>query len=446
MMPRALKLVLRVLLPVVVVAGGVYGAKKIYDSRSRPKRRARPQAMLHVEVKPLTPTDYRIWLRSRGTVSATTRTRLAAELAGRVTRISHAFQDGGFFFKGDLLVEIDRRDHDLEVRRLTQELEQAKASLGELVVETASNTEQVALAVKQHELAIKHLQRIGKLSGKGVSSDSAVEESKQAELNSRIRLVTLRNQGRLLVARKTRLEAQQKLIEVRLESARLELGRTRITAPYDGRVLTRQVDVGQYVSRGTALATIYAVDAAEVRLPLSDQQLAQAELPVQYVDGKKQLGPQPEVTLTVGRGHGEHRWKGRIVRTEGAIDERTRQLYVIARVEGPYAKREDGQPPLRVGSFVRAEIAGRQLKGVYVVPRAWLHEETGLLVLDATGTRLRRQPVVVRWRDGERVVLEQTPQLPAGTRVCVTPVVFAGDSVTVRVGGKTGRGKRGKRP
>ncbi|ETX08013.1 biotin/lipoyl-binding protein [Candidatus Entotheonella palauensis] len=74
-------------------------------------------------------------LRSRGVVRAPTRTQLATEVSGRVIKVAEAFHDGRFFKAGEVLVELDPRDYTLEVRRLEQELVQAKASLSELDAE-----------------------------------------------------------------------------------------------------------------------------------------------------------------------------------------------------------------------------------------------------------------------------------------------------------------------
>ena len=64
--------------------------------------------------------------------------------------------------------------------------------------------------------------------------------------------------------------------------ASLNLERTQIRAPYPGRVRTKNADVGQYVNPGSPLGHIYAIDYAEVRLPVSDDQLAYLDLPLSF--------------------------------------------------------------------------------------------------------------------------------------------------------------------
>ena len=379
-------------------------------------------------------------VESRGTVRARTRSRLASEVAGRVVEVAEAFSDGGFFRKGDLLVRIDASDYELAVRRLEAQLGQATAALAALEVEVTSTDRQITLAAERHELHKKHLARMGKLTTGGISSDSALESIQRDEIAARDRLVELRSKRDVLVARRAGLDRAVALAKVDLEKARLDQTRTRILAPYDGRVLERTIDLGQFVSRGSELARIYAVDVALVRLPLTDRQRGQVELPIRY-RGEDQSARQPHVTLTVTQGSQLFRWPGKIVRTDGAVDAASRQLFAIAQIEDPYGHHEDDRPPLRIGTYVTARIDGRKLRGVYVVPRAVLQSGEELLMMDGPD-RVRRQPVEIVWRSTDSVVIAGGT-LPDPLEICATPLVFAGDSVAVqtRSGPPPGKGK-----
>jgi multidrug efflux pump subunit AcrA (membrane-fusion protein) len=124
-------------------------------------------------------------------------------------------------------------------------------------------------------------------------------------------------------------------------------------------------------------------------------------------------------------------WRGRIVRTEGEIDPRTRVVHVVARVEQPYAE----DPPLAVGLFVSAEILGRRVEDAFVVPRSALRDGRDgdeVLVVDDE-SRVRFHPVeVLRERRGEVVI---GAGLEAGDRVLVSPLGTAVDGMSVRVVG-----------
>jgi multidrug efflux pump subunit AcrA (membrane-fusion protein) len=203
--------------------------------------------------------------------------------------------------------------------------------------------------------------------------------------------------------------------------------RCEIRAPFTGRVREERVDVGQFVSRGERIARLYAIDVAEVRLPISDDELAFVDLPLLY-RGDEEARPGPEVELSARFAGERHVWRARVVRTEGEIDPRTRMVNVVARVEDPY-ERSNGRPPLAVGLFVDAEILGRTVEDVVVLPRAALREGDVVHVVDAED-RLRLRPVSVLRRHRDEVVLASG--LAPGERVSVTPLAAPVDGMLLK--------------
>jgi RND family efflux transporter MFP subunit len=224
-------------------------------------------------------------------------------------------------------------------------------------------------------------------------------------------------------------EAQRAAAEARLRQAELELERTRISAPYAGRILEKKVDLGQYVSPGTDLATIYASDSVEVRLPITAEQQAFLDLPESYQDGPggEALGARVEFSARVGERLDI--WPGRLVRTEGSVDIRSRQLFVVARIDHPYQRQGD-RPPLKIGQFLEAQIFGRQLEQVFVIPRQAVHGEATVHLIDSEN-RLRRRNLDLLWRD-EQHLIARGP-LQAGDRLSLTALAFAADGSKVRI-------------
>ncbi len=215
-----------------------------------------------------------------------------------------------------------------------------------------------------------------------------------------------------------------------VEQAQTNIGRTELRAPYAGRVQTKQVDIGQVVAPGTPLATIYSVDLAEVRLPLPDAELAYLDLPLGY-RGDSADGPGPEATLRAEFAGATHEWTGRIVRTEGVIDPVSRMIHTVVQVRDPYGRSKPGRPPLAAGMFVEAEIEGKTIDNVAVIPRAALRPDGRILVVDDE-SRLRFREIDVLRAMKETVIVESG--LAAGERVCTTPLssVVEGMKITVR--------------
>ncbi len=341
-----------------------------------------------VEVVELQPQDYVVEVTSRGTVSPRTQSTLVAEVTGRITEVTNRLREGGFFEPGDLLVNIDPRDYESAMTIARAELAQQKLSL---------NQEQA-----RSQQANDDWQRLG--SGSKASD---------------------------LVLRKPQLSSSRAAVsaaDARLKQARTDLDRTRIEAPYAGRVLEKKVDVGQYVRAGEVLASIYAIDYVEVKLPLSAAQLEQLQLPEHYRGEHPDNSANPAVTLISRSGSTQHHWQGQIVRSTGAIDTRSRQQFVVAQVDDPYARDENGRPPLKMGSFVEALISGKTFTNVFVIPRSALHEGRDILL--AVDGKLKRQAVNIVWSQGNEVIISG---LQAGAKLIITPPAYAVDGAAIAI-------------
>jgi RND family efflux transporter MFP subunit len=232
-------------------------------------------------------------------------------------------------------------------------------------------------------------------------------------------------------------EATVREARVAVQRARLDLERTHVRAPYDGRVREKLVDLGQFVNRGTPVARVFSIDYAEVRLPIRDADLAHLELPAGLADDAVELehgaagetGPVVHLSATVA---GQPRmWSGRIVRSEGVRDPRTRMLNLVAQVRDPYVREGDpDRVPLPIGIFVEADIEGRMVEGVFEVPRSAVRRDDRVLAVDTDG-RVRIRTVEVLRADRERSWLRDG--LEPGDRVVVSPLELATDGMPVRV-------------
>ena len=168
--------------------------------------------------------------------------------------------------------------------------------------------------------------------------------------------------------------------EAELQKAERDLERTRIKVPYDGLVRAKDADIGQFVAPGTRLGVTFAVDSAEIRLPLSAADVSFLELPSAT---NPQGIPAPPTTLIAEAAGGRRTWQGEIIRTEGVVDEQSRVTYAVARVIDPYGVLGiSEQAELPIGTFVRAEIQGRSAEGVVVLPRAVINSDNKVLVIN----------------------------------------------------------------
>ena len=397
-MKKAAKLIL----PLLVLAVAAWGAKAIIDSRPEAKKKPRKNPPPMVRVMPARPVDYCLTVSTNGTVRPRTETSLVAEVAGKVVFVSHSLAAGGFFEKNAILVRIDKRDYELALVQARGQLAKARLSLAQMEAEAG--------------VAKKEWKRLGK----GEATGLALKEPHMAEAR-----------------------AQLASAQAALDKANLDLSRCEITAPFVGRVRSESVDVGQYLAKGTKVAEIYAVDYAEVRLPLPDDELAFLDLPLVYRGNGSSKKQQPKVRLSARFAGKSYHWDGTIVRTEGEIDPKTRMVYAVAQVKDPYGRGENpDRPPLASGLFVEAKITGNVCKGVVVLPRSALRNQDEVLVVDQN-RKLHFRKVKLLRLEGENAVVSSG--LEEGELVCITPPAEAVEGMTVRLPGQGGKGKKGKK-
>ena len=383
-----MRLALRILLPLIVVAVGAYAAFTMIQNRPAPVTQQVEIPPPSVRVISVQPENIRLKVRAEGTVAPRTETELVPEVSGRVMMVSESLAAGGFFEEGEVLLEIDQREYELAVVR-------ARAAIAQAELRLATEEEEAAVARKEWESL-----------GQGEPRPLVVRAPQIAEA-----------------------KAMLASAEAAYEKAEYDLERTVVKAPFAGRVREKRVDVGQFVSRGTSVARLYSVDYAEVRLPIPDSDLEFVNLPLAY-RGQRESARGPSVALMANFAGRRHRWQGRIVRTEGEIDPRTRMIQAIARVADPYGRARPGRPPLAVGMFVEAEIYGKSASNVFVLPRVVLRGADQVLVVDKED-RLRFRSVDILRTESDQVIIRSG--LEAGERVANSVVEAAVDGMKVRV-------------
>jgi len=378
----------KIVLPILVVLVGIVGATGLL--------RVRPSVATHSTARPLPMVrtmavelqDVQLRIEAQGSITPRTESDLVAEVAGRITWVSPNLAAGGFFEEGELLIRIDPSDYELAVERAEAALTRAQSELA---------------------LAQNHLERRRSLAERGVASAASLDEAVNTE---RVATAAVRD------ARAFRSQARR------------DLERSRILAPFAGRVREKRGDVGQFVGRGAGVARIYAVDYAEVRLPIPDQEAAFLDLPIDY-RGEAGEDEGPEVLLRARFAGREYSWTGTIVRTEGEIDPRTRMIQTVARIQDPYGRSAQlDRPPLAVGMFVNAEISGRLLEDIVVLPRSALRGRDQVVVVDAEN-RLRLRRVDILRKQRETVVI--AGGLAPGELVCTSPLETIDEGSEVKI-------------
>lgn len=435
-LPRSiLAFCIRGLLPLLLVAVGFWLAYEIFNTPGRTGRRERPRVVAKVEVAELKKQNYRPLIDSRGAVRPSLRSILKAEIRGRVIEVSESFRSGEDFAKDDILFKLDSTETALEVERLALEGSSSEADLAALEVELKELEPQIDLAQSQLSMQKSRFERAQRLVKKGLRNKEEVEPFRMAQLGSAITLQNLKSRKALLAARRAGSVNAIEMVKFRLKAARLELGKTVIRAPYAGRVLAQSVNIGDFVSQGTELARIFSTAQVEIRLPLSSRDIPFVELP----DHDSQSDGENEGLVTVISTIGErtYRWPATLLRTESSLDVQSRQLFIVVAVAQPFAVNKEGRPPLRLGRFVTATIQGKEIPDAYLLPRSALRGESELFLV--RGETLRRQKVEILHKGEDQIVARGG--ITEGDKLCLTPIVFGGKEIAVKV---LGGGKKGK--
>lgn len=372
----------RVFLPLIIVAGAALVAMAIFGSRKTVERQESAAAPPLVRVQTIALRDVELVVRGHGSASPAIDTTLATQVAGRIEAVGAGFATGASFRRGDVLLEIERRDYELGVA-------QAEASVAQMQV-------RVDRERAEAELARREWQDLGL----GEAAPLATREPQLAEA-----------------------EAALAGAAANLEMARLNLSRTTLRAPFHGQLRRKRVDLGQYVTPGAPVADIFSIDGAEVALPVPQNELA--FLDIDWTQSR--IGPQVNFRgLVAGT---EHTWSGQVVRASSEIDAQTRMTTLHVRIDDRMSRGEGASMPLPMGTFLDAAIAGRMATGVAVLPRAALREGERVLVVDAD-SRLRFRAVeVLRLQDDEALI---KGGLAAGETVCISAFEAPVDGMLVR--------------
>lgn len=368
------------IIPLVIVVIFTFGAMTLMATAPVLSPQAQKPVPVTVRIQEVTPERVQLKVHSQGTVMPSTESQLIPEVSGRITWMSPKLVAGGYFTAGEVLARVDQLDYRNTADR-------AKSTLGR------------AEAEQQH--ANFEYRRQQSLAERKLTSRSQLENSLRA----------------LRVA-----EAALQDAKVNFDQAQQNLQRTDIRAPFTGLVRSENVDIGQFISRGSPIATLYASDLVEVRLPIADRQLAFLNLPP-TLRGELPTELQPAVTLSTEYAGQSLTWKGKIVRTEAEIDISSRMVQLVARV--PNA---EGQTPLAVGLYVKAEIEGLSADDIVVLPRSALRNDNQVLVVDAEN-RLRFRPIDPLRLYQDNVLVKAG--LEPGERVCLSPIQTAVEGMIV---------------
>ncbi|MDP3330938.1 MAG: efflux RND transporter periplasmic adaptor subunit [Methylococcaceae bacterium] len=367
---------------------GIGGAGAIIALRPQVVTQTPKADVPEVSVIQVEPQSITLSVHSQGIVTPRNEIDLVPEVAGKVIYLHADFVAGGFFKRDELLVTIDPRDYDVAIAEVQAQIAEAKRF--------------VAMEEAQADQAHNEWQALGD----GEPSALAMREPQLAEARAKL-----------------------KSAEANLALANVKRSRCELRAPFTGRLQSKTIGLGQFIQPGDKIARIFSTDVAEIRLPLSTAQLSFLDLPL----GTAYKGP--SVSLSAQFAGTLHTWQGRIVRTEGSLDESTGVLYAVVEVQEPY-QQKNNRPPLLANLFVQADIAGKAVDNIFALPLSAINASQEVLLVD-NQQKLHIRRVEVLRNEDDRILVKAG--LNAGDQLVTSGVDVPVEGMTVKIAAdKTG--------
>ncbi len=434
--------VLRTLLSLAILAAGV-GVFLALGKADPPAQKEQTRQAPLVRVAAAQPHEEGISFAVDGVARAHADLNLAAESPGRVVTKAKNCRVGRTVSQGELLVQIDPRDYQLEVRRLEEELNQASVSVEELEVQVVNARRQVELAEENVELNRRELERVEGVNIPGVITDSDIDRTRRDVLTSRTTLQSQRDQLALLETSRRRVLSAIETTRTQLDAAKLALERCEIRAPIDGVVIDEHVEKGGYVQKGALIVTVRDTSRLDVLCSLRSEQLAWLWESRDTSQADLYGIPPTPVEVVYESGGQRYAWDGVLDRYDGAgLDPQTRMAPCLVHVDQPASVRVvepnergvQGTPPaLMVGMFVEVNIQVTPRSKLLRLPSAAIKPGNRVWTVE-DGRLVANEARVVQSRGEEVLVLADTGGLSAGDAIVVSPLSSPDEGTEVRLG------------
>lgn len=410
---------------IALLAVGVGGMRFLISQRKPPPRQVTEVTGKLVRVMIVKPQEAPLIIEGFGTVQTKTEWSVVPEVSGPVIQRSPYLRAGLHMRRGEALFEIDPRPYELAVQRIQAQIAQYRKDIAVLRQQERNHEASLRIANRNLAIARSELKRDDALVQKGTISSRERNRQRQTRNDIEQAVQTTQNNLRLIGPQIAKTEASIAMANVQLEEAKLQLEKTKLVMPFDGQVLSSNVDLGEYLQVGREVAKLHDTTAVEIpiSMTLDDLRWLPGLSPAALRAASDSTGTVPlELPPATVQWRGEtqaYTWRGHVGRWEAGLDARTRTLTLVIEVREPWKQFEPGeQPPLQPGMFCQVSIVARRVPQAVVIPRAALQADQTVFV--AVDEALAIRPVQVLHMQKDRAVL--TSGLNAGEQLVVSPL------------------------
>ncbi|MCD6526442.1 MAG: efflux RND transporter periplasmic adaptor subunit [Desulfuromonas sp.] len=370
-------------LPLIVLLCAITATVLLIKSRQPPAKHPFIDRGTLVEVQQMTTQDVPLHILATGTVQPQQQLRLSPQVSGKVVALHPQFHAGGDIRQGELLLTIDPRDYALALTK-------AQNSLSSALLNFEQVTNQAEVARNEWRV----------INGSTPPPPLAALEPQKRQAQAAVRAA-----------------------EADVQLAELNLSRTKLYAPFDSRILSEQIDLGQNLTSGREIAILIGTAKAEVVIPIPLSELPWLEIGNKHNQDRKK----PAATISLTTPRQRYHWSGDMDRTLAAVDEQGRMSRIVVTVDAPYATHPE--LPLQAGMFVDVELQGITLKEIFTIPRSALRDNSSLWLVDED-QRLKIKPITIVRKERDRILVRG---LTANEQVIISAISGAADGMKLRI-------------
>ncbi len=414
---------LRFLRVVAVLAIAIALSKLLISLKKEPEKNVIEKIPPSVKVIVATPVEKVMTVEAFGTVKPRNLVRIAVEVPGRIEYLHPSFIEGGAIVKGDLLVRIDQRSYHLNRQAGQVRIRQAKTDIESLKQDIENLKNDIRLSTANVDLAKKELERVKALNKNQFASQNSLDRSEQQYLMAKITLQNIRNRLSLTQPLMEQKNAALAMAKVDFQKADLSLKKTQIKAGFDGLILDKFVEQGEYVNTGQTLGSIYQKDSldVDVRIPLEK---------MRWIESAFKNGGTPAAKVTVANFDyvSSDGWNAKVARIKAKIDEKTRTLPMTLEILNPDLKIKN-MFTLKPGTFVRCSIIGETHKNIYVLPRFLLKNNNTLYTVNHSHLKMKKVNVLRKYEEeifiddglnpGDKIIFSPLPGALEGMELSI---------------------------
>lgn len=333
-------------------------AAYIFFMKNRPivkKTGPKKPRPVYVDIIKLKPAKADLIVNAMGEISPEKEVSIKPLVSGEIIKVSKNFYPGGIVKKGEILIEIDKRDYILNVKKKEAILKKYQAAL---------DLEQGRQKSAKKELYFYEKAGIDKVKDKSLPLRKPQLDSAQADIDSAL---------------------------FDLDKAKLDLLRTSIKAPFDAIIVETNVNLGSNLSSNESLALIYGIDKYRVK----------AYIPLDKIGD---INNNNKIDVVIYSKASGIKRKGYLKSFTGKVANKSKMAEVLIDIDDPLGLKNN-QQPLIAGDYVSLEINTQTIENVISIPRKYIRDNEYIYLFNQGKLEIKK--IDILWKNSNNILINK---------------------------------------